>query len=340
MTMSDQFTDLIIYIPTYNRLSKLDNCLKIISREIKGCESRVKVFVSNNGSTDGTLELLTNFNQEWLIFKSHENNQEAFLNIIGVYDLPIKGNFVWVIGDDDYLMPGSIAELLFHIENCPDIDFIFCNTTAFPGDQSDEIMDKYLQSGDIGIGNIKSNIFKEVEQVEFEKLIDPRIADTLLGELMVLCFRQEKFHFPYYSSLAINEELKSIWKQPNCSLNDQGKFRQPHNLGLLENIKSNTPSLYLPNPKTFNFWGSATEWMGDYDYVFPIIMLYLIKEYKNKEIINFENYIDLLNYYFQLMNQSFYRQIKGESTAKKFTDSIKAEYFDALFELHFSKRNI
>jgi glycosyltransferase involved in cell wall biosynthesis len=197
MTMSDQVTDLIIYIPTYNRLSKLDNCLKIISREINGYESRVKVFVSNNGSTDGTLEFLKNFNDEWLVIQSHESNQEAFLNIINVYDLPIKGKFVWVIGDDDYLMPGSITELLFYIENCPDIDFIFCNTAAFPGDQSDEIMGKYLQSGKIGVGNIKSNIFKEVEQVEFEKLIDPRIADTLLGELMVICFRQEKFHFSY-----------------------------------------------------------------------------------------------------------------------------------------------
>ena len=338
MTMSDQVTDLIIYIPTYNRLSKLDNCLKIISREIKGCESRVKVFVSNNGSTDGTLELLTNFNQEWLIFQSHENNQEAFLNIISAYDLPIKGKFVWVIGDDDYLMPGSIAELLFHIENCPDIDFIFCNTTAFPGDQSDEIMHNYLQSGEIGNGNLKSNVFKEVEQVEFEKLIDPRIADTLLGELMVLCFRQEKFHFSYNSSLKINEELQSLWRDPNCSLNDQGRFRQPHNLGLLENIKSNTPSLYLPNPKTFNFWGSATEWLGDYDYVFPVIMLFLIKEYKNKEIINYEKYIELLNYYFQIMNQAFYRQFKGESNAKKFSNVIKAEFFDALFELHLMKK--
>jgi glycosyltransferase involved in cell wall biosynthesis len=338
MTMSDQVTDLIIYIPTYNRLIKLDNCLKIISSEIKGHESRVKVFVSNNGSTDGTLELLKNFNQEWLIFQSHENNQEAFLNIIGVYDLPIKGKFVWVIGDDDYLMPGSIAELLLHIENCPDIDFIFCNTTAFPGDQSDEIMHKYLQSGEIGSGNLKSNIFKEVEKVEFEKLIDPRIADTLLGELMVLCFRQEKFHFSYKSARDINEELQIVWREPNCSLNDQGRFRQPHNFGLLENIKSDTPSLYLPNPKTFNFWGSATEWLGDYDYVFPVIILYLIKEYKNKGIINYEKYIELLNYYFQIMNQSFYRQFKGESNAKNFPNVLKAEFFDALFELHLMKK--
>ena len=73
-----------------------------------------------------------------------------------------------------------------------------------------------------------------------------------------------------------------------------------YNLGLLENIKSNTPSLYLPNPKTFNFWGSATEWLGDYDYVFPVIILYLIKEYKNKGVISYEKYVELLNYYFQM----------------------------------------
>ena len=339
MTMSDQVTDLIIYIPTYNRLSKLDNCLKIISREIKGYESRVKVFVSNNGSTDGTLEFLKNLKKDWLTFQSHENNQEAFLNVIGAFDLHLKGKFVWIVGDDDYLMPGSIAELLFHIQESPEIDFIFCNTTAFPADQSDAIISTYLKNGEIGIGNIKSNIFKDIEKVDFEKLIDPRIADTLLAELMVLCFRQEKFNFRYDKAISIDNELKSALKGGVCCISDEARFRVPHTLALIENIKFNTPSLYLPNPKTFNFWGSATEWLGDYDFVFPIVLLFLIKEYKSKEIISYIKYIELLSYYFQIMNQSFYRQWKGESSAKIFTDAVKSEFFDALFELNLMSRH-
>jgi len=329
--------DLLIYIPTYNRAEKLRNSLQIIAGQISGLESRVRIFVSNNGSTDSTKKILENLNVNWLDYISHASNRGMFLNIISAYDLPIIAKFVWIIGDDDYLLPDAIKDLLQQIEEYPNVDLIFCNTTAFPSTNHDEIMGLYLETGQIGEGSIKSNIFKGVEVVAFEKLVDPRIADTLLGELMVLCFRQEKFYFSYEKSLQLNTKLQAISKEEHCTLAEQGMFRQPHNVGLFENINASTMSLYHPKPKTFNFWGAATEWLKDYDYVFPVIILFLIKEYKSKNIINNEKYLFLLNYYFKLMQNSFYRQLSDTSTAIKFPDKIKGEFFDAIFELCLAK---
>lgn len=333
----NQMYELLIYIPTYNRERKLENCLKIIEREIKGFEDKVCIYVSNNGSSDGTEKLLDSYKSDWLIYRSHDENKGAFLNIIAAYDLPIKAKFVWIIGDDDYLLPNAISDLLEKIIENPEIDFIFCNTTAFPAADHDSIMKNYLESGIIGIGNIKSNIYKNLEKVDFEKLIDPKIADTLLGELMVLCFRQEKFCFPYQKAVELNNKLQPTIGKDSCTLNEFGIISQPHNIGLMENLQSTTKALYNPLPKTFNFWGSAGEWLGNYDYVFPVIILFLIKQYRERKIINNEKYLYLIDYYFKIMQGSFQRQLTGTSPANKFTDKLKAEFFDAIFELGLAK---
>jgi glycosyltransferase involved in cell wall biosynthesis len=325
--------ELIVYIPTFNRKEKLENCLSIISREIKGFENFVRVFVSNNGSTDGTTEFLDSYTAEWLYKRTLKENQGAFLNIISAFDLDIKAKFVWIIGDDDYLMPNSIKELVEQINLHPEVDFIFCNTTAFPNDESREIMSKYLKTKEIGVGSIKSNFFKNAEVVDFEKLIDPRIADTLLGELMVLCFRQEKFIFSKDYSIKIHDQLIYLTNKEDTNIILEGMIRQPHNLALMENVKSSTKSLYLPKPKTFNFWGSA-DWLGDYHFIFPIIMMYLLIAYRQKYIITEEKYFELLSYYFRLFEKSFKSQLSETSGSMKFSDKIKAEFFEILFEFY------
>ena len=331
ITQTEHRYELIIYIPTFNRKTKLENCLSIISREIVGYEDLVRIFISNNGSTDGTTKFLNECQQKWLTIRNYSTNQGAFLNIIGAFDLPIKSKFVWIIGDDDYLMPESIKDLVEQIKVYPEVDFIFCNTTAFPNEQSSEIMNKYLMTKEIGAGSIKSNFFKNAEVVAFEKLIDPRIADTLLGELMVLCFKQEKFHFSYDYAIKIHNQLNDLSSRGEKNIATEGMIRQPHNLALLENIKSTTPCLYLPLPKTFNFWGSA-EWLGEYNYIFPIIVMYLLIAYRQRLIINEEKYIILLDYYFKLFHNSFTSQLNDQTTCTKFTDKIKAEFFEILFE--------
>ena len=329
--------ELLIYIPTFNRENKLRHSLEIIAREIKGFEDEVCIYISNNGSTDNTKKVIDSFTSEWLVHRTHDHNKDFFLNVIGAYDLPIKSKFIWIIGDDDYLLPNAIGDLLERIKENPDVDLIFCNTMAFPSDDHDLIMNNYLESGNIGIGNIKSNIYKNVEKVNFETLIHPKIADTLLGELMVLCFRQEKFFFPHQKAIELNNKLQRIRSEDSCTLNEFGILAQPHNIALMENLQSTTKALYNPVPKTFNFWGSAGEWLGNYDYVFPLIILFLIKQYRERDIINNEKYLYLVDYYFKIMQGSFERQLTGTSTAKKFTDKLKAEFFGAIFELGLAK---
>lgn len=324
--ISNRF-DLIIYIPTYNRYEKLKNCLGIISKEIIGLEDKVLVYISNNGSSDRTCEYLQSLNYKWLHIRHNRENMGGPINVLHCFDLPITSEFVWLIGDDDYLTPHSISGILSLIEDFPTADYIFCNTKAFPAQQSHEILKKYFKTGSIEGGVVKSRKYKGTTLVDFEKLIDPDIADTLLGELMVHCFRQSSVRFATPETMNFNVDTVN-WE--NIDFETAGRIYQPHNLPLLNCLNSKTKSVYCDIPRTFNFWGSA-EWLGEYDYIFPINILFLISQYKERKFISDDKYLKLLDYYYSLMGGSLTRQINGQSTARPFNAIIKAKMFEFLF---------
>ena len=284
---------LTIYIPTYNRLNKLTICLNAIKYDIAGYEDQVIVYVSNNASTDGTKEYLDSL--DWIKVRHNSENIGASKNFIHAYDLPFESKFVWIIGDDDYLIAGSISELLKLTQY--DVDYIFCNTTAF---NPDDELDIWAAFPNIPKGEIKGK-YEGIFECLFPDLIDPNVADTLLGELMVNCFRQSAVR----------------WTEPIENDVIDAKILQSHNVPLINLFTKDTKAIYCQTPRTFNFWGTA-EWLDDYDYVFPIIMLWLINEYK--KFISEGKYFALLEYYFKLMDGSIKRQINKTTTAKPFDD--------------------
>jgi hypothetical protein len=141
----------------------------------------------------------------------------------------------------------------------------------------------------------------------FEKLIDPNVADTLLGELMVICFRQSAAR--WCRSLVRHDEFEI-----------EG-VRQGHNVPIIDCFDSQT--------KAFNFWGTA-EWLVDYDYVFPVMMLWLIKKYR--KFIDTRKYFHLLGYYFSCMGPSIRRQLSGTSEAKPWSPFIRSIILEAYKE--------
>ncbi len=161
--------------------------------------------------------------------------------------------------------------------------------------------------------------------VYFEQLIDPNIADTLLGELMCICFRK--------SAVRLLDELPEGAIDnidfTQLDLTAAGRFYQPHNCALLDSLNAQTVAVYCDAVRTFNFWGSA-EWLGDYDYVFPIVILFLISEYRKRNFISEDKFKELMTYYYAIMRPSLTRQASGSSSARPFSPAIKAEMFDFL----------
>ena len=292
---------LVIYIPTYNRLGKLKTCLESIAPQADG----VKVYVSNNASTDGTKDYLDGLDYPWLIVHHQPENYGGAYNQAAAWYIPVDAEYVWVIGDDDYLLPGAVPTLLDATKH--NTDFIFCNTQAYPAKDEEAVMREPV----LPKGKIKGR-YTESYLCPFSDLVDPAVADSLLLEIMCLCVRKS----------AVKEvDIESLKAEPEDTFASAGRYYTAVTAPLLESFTGGTKGLYLHPPLTFNFW-NPHGYSGNYDYIFPVAILYMIEMYRKNKIIDHARYLGLLRYYFHLMGGPLYRQLMKETKAKPFSDEI------------------
>lgn len=102
---------LSIYIPTWKRPHLLDRLLQSIEPQLV---PGVDVFVSVNKS-DVPYSL-----PPWVQSRHTRINVGGDANIIAGPSL-VSGEYIWVIGDDDHLLPGAVATTLRAIEEKPGI---------------------------------------------------------------------------------------------------------------------------------------------------------------------------------------------------------------------------
>jgi glycosyltransferase involved in cell wall biosynthesis len=104
---------LSICIPTYNRQDflkrLLDNCIK----ETEGIEKFVEVCISDNGSIDQTEKILKEYSQKSKLirYRINKKNRGFDSNLISVLSMA-KGQYCWIMGDDDIFIQGSINAAL------------------------------------------------------------------------------------------------------------------------------------------------------------------------------------------------------------------------------------
>ncbi|RYY08250.1 MAG: glycosyltransferase family 2 protein [Sphingobacteriaceae bacterium] len=99
---------LTIGIPTYNRARYLDRCLNSILIQFDGVEKNIEVIVANNASTDHTKEIINQYSEK---MKIDYYEREVNLGPDSTSSLCFEkanGKYVWVLGDDEYLIDGSL----------------------------------------------------------------------------------------------------------------------------------------------------------------------------------------------------------------------------------------
>ena len=127
--------NLSICIPTYNRARLLENCLHSIVNCIPSFQFEYEVCISDNGSTDETNDVIQSFTQRLNIVTSkNQANMGHVYNFLRVVDIA-KGDFVWLIGDDDFLLPDALLRLNSLLRLNPNVDFFYIN--AFHMNTSD-----------------------------------------------------------------------------------------------------------------------------------------------------------------------------------------------------------
>lgn len=106
---------LSICIPTYNRKRNLSECLDVLAELLGGVD--VEVIVSDNASTDGTKEYMEELVNKGkfkdLRYHRNEENIGADNNFVMCYKLA-KGDYVWLLGDDD-IIKGDIVSVIIEV---------------------------------------------------------------------------------------------------------------------------------------------------------------------------------------------------------------------------------
>lgn len=116
---------LTIAIPTFNRANLLELSLSRILEASKGFEDYVEIVISNNCSEDNTESVIKEAQKLYPIkyFVNSENVGFNY-NYIRLIDEYATGKYCWVLGDDDFLYPNAIKEVLNVLKKHQELCFI------------------------------------------------------------------------------------------------------------------------------------------------------------------------------------------------------------------------
>jgi len=131
--MNDTRPLLTIAIPTYNRSAFLRQLLDSLAEQVRN-EPRVEVVVSDNASTDDTPSLLEERQRLGLPLRYLRNAQNVGpdANFLQCFERA-SGKYVWIIGDDDLLLPGAVDHVLEYLSR-DEYDLAYLSSIGFRGD--------------------------------------------------------------------------------------------------------------------------------------------------------------------------------------------------------------
>jgi glycosyltransferase involved in cell wall biosynthesis len=95
---------------------------------IEQIDPRVEVVVSDNGSTDSTLEMLIKYSENHHYIRYRRNNEnQGFIENYPMVGQMASGKYLWFVGSDDKISPNGIETVLGFLLLQPEIDGLFVN---------------------------------------------------------------------------------------------------------------------------------------------------------------------------------------------------------------------
>lgn len=133
-------TLLSICIPTFNRAETLKLLLENISRECAYDIDKIEIVISDNASTDHTADVVNEYSHLPIRYRKNKTNIGGAGNILSVAAELATGEFVWIVGDDDLILPDGIKNVLDSIIKNPAIDYHYINFGWIKASKRDEII--------------------------------------------------------------------------------------------------------------------------------------------------------------------------------------------------------
>lgn len=273
-----------ICIPTYNRAAHLANCLQSIISSKSRSQIDFQVCVSDNCSTDETEDVVRRA-QESMAIKYQKNPRNLgipknFLNVVEMAD----GEFVWLIGDDDLLLPCALEELDDLIGRYRDADFFYINSFHL----TTQYVSSFKQPFDTA--NLPKNMkpfssWPASGEMMFMELVDPKISFDFLGGMFLSVFRRRNW-------------IQNVNVLDEDAVLDARTFSHfdntfPH-VKIFAKAFANSKAYFCAQPLSVCLTG-AREWAPMYPFVRSVRLVEALDEYK-KNGLSYIKYLRCKNY--------------------------------------------
>ena len=127
--MNNLFT---IIIPTYNRCEMLKGSLEMVIPQVRKWKEDVRLFISDNSSTDGTQELVEYYlqtNGDILHYHRQSENIGAQANFRYAVK-NVQSKYVCLLGDDDVVFPNYVETVVNILREHPDVGLVNYNVVS------------------------------------------------------------------------------------------------------------------------------------------------------------------------------------------------------------------
>ena len=118
-----------IYIPTYDRRERLEECLRSMIPQLG--KYNLPIFISDNSKGNDTEALIKQLKEEYadIYYKRNDSGlgNTYAANLVSLLAM-INTEFVWLFGDDDLIKEGAIDRILKEIVDC---DFLQINSEVW-----------------------------------------------------------------------------------------------------------------------------------------------------------------------------------------------------------------
>jgi glycosyltransferase involved in cell wall biosynthesis len=249
---------LSICIPTYQNAGDLRVLLSSLASEMTAEAGRVEVVVSDNCSSDETPAVVEQAAASMPVrYRRTSRNIGAAANIIQLCDELAAGEFAWLIGDDDVVLPGAVSRILAVLEHERDVDFVFVNTSPQLADARSEIVSA-MASLDLSSLARKGRDFTDRRLETWEELLDPEVDEVFLGSLMCAVFRLSQWRTYAVAPRLVHRQFASL------------ADTYPHSVNFAHTMFGR-PAYYVGVPCTVAFYG-AQPWL-DHVHMIQVVRL-------------------------------------------------------------------
>lgn len=311
---------LSICIPNYNRSKYLNNCLNSILLAKSFSSLKFEICISDNGSKENITSVINHYKKKGLKINYNKNKKNLGFgaNFYKVVKMA-KGEFIWLIGNDDLLYVYALKKLEKLFCKNEDVDFYFINSSSL----NSKFVFKHKQPFDTKKIPRNLNNFSKVKKskkTKFFNLIDPLVSWDFMLAMFLTIHRRKKF----IRNLNILDKKKlkdpGVWSTIDNTV--------PHVKVFSHAFKDSTCYLQA-KPLSVNLFGEKG-WSNIYLFIMIIRIPEIIDIYR-KNGLPFFKYVVIKNYVLKKFIPYMYHIIINKNQSNYKYISFKKNILNNIF---------